>query len=343
MWIPTLLVRGWVKTIPSYSHGPGLGIRNRYFRYIHQSSIRPFGQSWMLQSPVCQTPAGKSEKFGTARTSLINMVVRTPVILPQSSITILLPDGQSRQWYHATQHLFESFIVANKPATELVPRCQCIVAAATILCTTSCHLHAGIWSTMSGRNQIMMVRHCAHIQDASRRQKPASECLNRSFNRGLSGSSDTLKSSEATLLIILTITITALWLMRMWPGYASTITLRILPLQAVWPIGSVQVAAQLQISHCEDGMHWLDCSSRICIVGGYLSGTLEGGQMGDNLEFFGEVLGLFLVFCIFYYYIIHIHAWRVVLRVHDVGINSWDICFWERHSGSDQTPCMAIM
>jgi len=43
-------------------------------------------------------------------------------------------------------------------------------------------------------------------------------------------------------------------------------------------------------------------------VGGYFSSTLEGGWMGDNLEFFGEVLGLFLVFCLFYYYIIHIHA-----------------------------------
>ena len=43
-------------------------------------------------------------------------------------------------------------------------------------------------------------------------------------------------------------------------------------------------------------------------MGGYFSATLEGGRMGDNLEFFGEVLGLFLVFCLFYYYIIHIHA-----------------------------------
>ena len=55
-------------------------------------------------------------------------------------------------------------------------------------------------------------------------------------------------------------------------------------------------------------MHWLDGCSSICVVGRYFSGTLEGGQMGDNLEFFGEVLGLFLVFCLFYYYIIHIHA-----------------------------------
>jgi hypothetical protein len=46
----------------------------------------------------------------------------------------------------------------------------------------------------------------------------------------------------------------------------------------------------------------------ICIVGEYCSGTLEGGWMGDNLEFFGVGLGLFLVFCLLYYYIIHIDA-----------------------------------
>jgi hypothetical protein len=55
-------------------------------------------------------------------------------------------------------------------------------------------------------------------------------------------------------------------------------------------------------------MYWLDGCSTICVVGGYFSGTLEDGQIGDNLEFFGEVLGLFLVFCLFYYYIIHIHV-----------------------------------
>jgi len=55
-------------------------------------------------------------------------------------------------------------------------------------------------------------------------------------------------------------------------------------------------------------------------VGGYLSGTLKGGRMGHNLEFFGEDMSLFLVFCLFYYYIIHIHAGRAVLRVHNVGI-----------------------
>jgi len=30
--------------------------------------------------------------------------------------------------------------------------------------------------------------------------------------------------------------------------------------------------------------------------------------MGDNLEFFGEVFGHFLVFCLFYDYIMHIVA-----------------------------------
>ena len=70
----------------------------------------------------------------------------------------------------------------------------------------------------------------------------------------------------------------------------------------------MQAAAQLQISRCEDGIHWLDGGLRIWVVGRYFSGTLEGGWTGNNLEFFGEVLGLFLVFCLFYCYIIHIHA-----------------------------------
>jgi hypothetical protein len=64
----------------------------------------------------------------------------------------------------------------------------------------------------------------------------------------------------------------------------------------------------MQISHCADGMHWVDGCSRICVVGGYCYGNSEYGQMGDNLYSFGEVFGLFLVFCLFHYYIIHIHA-----------------------------------
>jgi len=72
-------------------------------------------------------------------------------------------------------------------------------------------------------------------------------------------------------------------LMRMWLGYASRITLLIFPRRALWPIGSVQAAAQLHIRHCDNGMHWLDGCSRMCDVGGYFSGTLEGERMGDNL------------------------------------------------------------
>jgi hypothetical protein len=68
-------------------------------------------------------------------------------------------------------------------------------------------------------------------------------------------------------------------------------------------------------------MYWLDSCSRICIVSGYFPRALEGGQMGDNLKYFGDVLSLFLVFCLLYYYIIHIHARRAVLRVDDVRIN----------------------
>jgi hypothetical protein len=55
-------------------------------------------------------------------------------------------------------------------------------------------------------------------------------------------------------------------------------------------------------------MNWLNSFSRICFVGGHFSGTLEGGRMGDNWELFGEVLGLFFEFHLFYYYILHIHA-----------------------------------
>jgi len=55
-------------------------------------------------------------------------------------------------------------------------------------------------------------------------------------------------------------------------------------------------------------MHWLNGCSRFWVLGGYFGGTFEGGRMGNNLECFGEVLGLFLVFCLYYYYIIHIHA-----------------------------------
>ena len=54
-------------------------------------------------------------------------------------------------------------------------------------------------------------------------------------------------------------------------------------------------------------MHWLDICSRIWVVGGHFDGTLEGGWMGDNLGYFGEVLRMSSVLCLCSYYIIHIH------------------------------------
>jgi len=183
----------------------------------------------------------------------------------------------------------------------------------------------------------------AQFQEASRQWKQACNSVNGRFKRVLLGRGDALKSSETALLVPLAITSQTLLLMRIQLGYMSMITFWILPLQAHWPVGSVQAAAQVQMSHCEDGMHWVDSYSRICVAGGNLSDTLKGGQTGDNLDLFGEVLGHFLVFCVFYYYIIHIHAWKAVFRVHDVGINRWDICFWERDGGSNRTLCVAII
>jgi len=53
-----------------------------------------------------------------------------------------------------------------------------------------------------------------------------------------------------------------------------------LPLHALSPIGSVQDAAQPEIRHHENGMHWLDGGSKISIVGGHFSGTFEGWTDG---------------------------------------------------------------
>jgi len=160
---------------------------------------------------------------------------------------------------------------------QLVPRGLCLVAVATILSMTSSCLQRRICTTISGRNWMMMLRCGIQIQEASRLRKQASKSSNGSFKRWLSDSHDNLKSSETVLLVSLLITSKALLLMRMWLGCACTITLWILRLQACWPIRCVQAAAQLQISRCEDGMPWQFGCSRICVVCGYFSGTLEGG------------------------------------------------------------------
>jgi len=146
---------------------------------------------------------------------------------------------------------------------------------------------------------MILVRCGAQIQEASQWRKQASKCFNRSFQRNWSDSSDTLKLSETVPSDSLPTRSNSLLLMRMWLGYASTITWQILQLQTLWPTGSIQAATELQISHCEDGMHSLDGCSRICVEGGHYSGCLEGGRMGDNLEFFDEVLGLFWCFVYF--------------------------------------------
>jgi hypothetical protein len=116
-----------------------------------------------------------------------------------------------------------------------------------------------------------------------------------------------------------------------------------LPLWAFWQIGSVQASSQLEMGRCEGIMHSLVISWRMCVVGGYFSHTLEGGQMGDNLEIFGKVLGFLFLLCLFFYYICHIHVWMAGLIVHHVGISCWKASFCERHSGSNRTQCMAIM
>jgi len=139
------------------------------------------------------------------------------------------------------------------------------------------------------------------------------------------------------------ITSKALFLMRMSPSYLRGMTLWILLLWDSWPIECAQGATNLHSWRCDDGMHWLDGCSRICAMGGYISGNLEGGWMGDNLECFGDVLGLFLVLSSISYNFGHIHAWWAVMRVHDVGSKRSDTLFCKSYSGGDWTLCMAIV
>jgi hypothetical protein len=192
-------------------------------------------------------------------------------------------------------------------------------------------------------NQMMMMRRGTQIQEAFRWRNKTSKSLNGWFEKWFPYRSDTLKWAETMLLGSFPIKSKTLLRMRMWLCYMTMTTLWILLLLALTLIGIVQAATQLQICHCEDGMHWPDGYSKICIFVGYFSCTLEGGQMGDNFVFFSEVLGLFLMFCLYFYYIIQIQAWRAVLRVHNVGIKHWDVCFRKTNTGSDRTPCMTAV
>jgi len=202
---------------------------------------------------------------------------------------------------------------------HLLPSCLCVVAAAIILWMRSSHILRRIWSMISGRNWMVMLKHGTEIQKASWPRMQASKRLNGIFKNVLTDCSNTLKPAETMLLVNLLITSQGLLQITMWLGYAIMITFWIFPLQALWPVGSVQAATPLQNSHCAHGMHWLDSCLTIRVVCGNFSGTSEGSRMGNNLEYYGVVLSLFLVFCLFYYYISHIHAWRAVMRVPDVG------------------------
>jgi hypothetical protein len=64
----------------------------------------------------------------------------------------------------------------------------------------------------------------------------------------------------------------------------------------------------VEIIHYQNVMHRLHGSSRISIVGGKMSGTLESEWMGDNLDFVGEVFGHILTLCVVYDSICHIIA-----------------------------------
>jgi len=181
--------------------------------------------------------------------------------------------------------------MATKPTAQRVLWHLCVVAPATSLWMAFSHLQLRIWWMMSGRNRMRKLTHGVQIEVASWRRKQMSKSTNRNSKRGWLGSCDILKWSETTILVSLLITSKVLLLITIWLGYTSTITLSILPLQALWPIVSVQAATQLQISRWEDGMHWLDSASRICVVGWYFAGTLEGVRISDNLEFFRELFG----------------------------------------------------
>jgi len=195
-----------------------------------------------------------------------------------------------------------------------------LLAASILHRRTSYQLLVRMWSMTLGRNQIMVLRCGAPIPVAFQPQKHDSNSSTESIKSSMWGSRSALKLSEIVLWVSLPITSKALLMFWMWLGYTSIITLQHLLLQAICPIESEHVATPLHMYHCEDGMHWLDSCSRIGIVGGYLSGTLESGWIGETLGIFGEVLYLFLVCCILYNNISDIHTWRALLTFQDVGI-----------------------
>jgi len=101
-------------------------------------------------------PHENSECLGAATRSPMETVVCTPVMLCQSSISVLLPDGSRWRQNYRTQCLFVTSIVDIMRTEQLVPRHLIVVAAAIILGMTSSYLQPWISTTISGRIQIAM-------------------------------------------------------------------------------------------------------------------------------------------------------------------------------------------
>jgi len=132
---------------------------------------------------------------------------------------------------------------------QLMLRLVRIVATAMCLLMLSTYLRARIWSTISQMNQMMQLRRSSQILEAFPQWKQASKSSKGSFKKGLSDSSETLKSSKTMLLVCFLITSKGLLLMTMWLGHTSRMTLWILPLWAICPIGTFQVVGHGQSNH----------------------------------------------------------------------------------------------
>lgn len=193
---------------------------------------------------------------------------------------------QYRQWWHSTNRSWFSWlIVRNKPTQQLLHTRLCLASVATILWMISSDHQLRTWLTLSGGNQMLLQRHSTCIQVDYQQQTQISHCLKWCFKGRLTYCSDTLKRSEITHVVALWITSKRWMLIRMWLCYVSTITLWMHSLWAPQPIRSVQAVTQQRIHCCEDRMHRRDGCSIIWIEGGYIAGSLEVGEMGDNLGF----------------------------------------------------------
>jgi len=85
-----------------------------------------------------------------------------------------------RRWRnYATQSVDGSFIVLNMLVLQLVPRLLCMVAVDTFPWMTFANHQPRKWSTISGRNRMIMVRRSTQIHDAFQLQTQASKISQR--------------------------------------------------------------------------------------------------------------------------------------------------------------------